>query len=150
MAKLIIEYHLDRELKNLIERGLPVLGTCAGMIMMARRVDGQEGDSLAVMDIDVKRNAFGRQVNSFEAHIDVPVLGTPSFPAVFIRAPRIEKTGSGVEVLALLSDGVVIAAREKSMLCTSFHPELTSDTRLHEHFLNLVHGSSVAGTVKIR
>jgi 5'-phosphate synthase pdxT subunit len=90
------------------------------------------------MDIEVKRNAFGRQVDSFEVLLDVPALGEEPFPAVFIRAPRIEKVGARVEVLASLPDKTAVAAREGNLLVTSFHPELTSDTRFHEYFLKLV------------
>ncbi len=150
ITKLIEEYHLDQEIVRLIEKGCPIFGTCAGMILLARKVDGQDGGPLGIMDIEVKRNAFGRQVDSFEADLDIPSLGSPSFHAVFIRAPRIENVGARVEEIAKLSNGTVVAAREKNILCTAFHPELTSDIRFHKYFLNLVQGGLKADTVEVR
>ena len=137
ISKLMIEYGFTDELRRLIGQGLPVLGICAGMVLLARKVTGSEQLSLGTMDIEVRRNAFGRQVDSFELDIDVPVLGQPPFHAVFIRAPRIESVGKGVEALASLSDGTVVAAREKNLVAAAFHPELTPDLRLHKYFLKI-------------
>lgn len=119
--------------------GRPVWGTCAGMILLAREiVDGIPGQpALGLMDITVRRNAFGRQVNSFETDLEVPALGEVPFPAVFIRAPVIERVGLEVEVLARLEDGAPVAVRQGNLLATAFHPELTSDTRFHRYFLEL-------------
>jgi len=142
IGKLMREYRLTEELKRLIARGFPVWGTCAGMIVLAKEVAGHEQQLLGAMDIRVRRNAFGRQVDSFEVALDVPVLGHPPFPAVFIRAPWIEKAGDGVEVLARLPDGKPVAAREGNLVVTAFHPELTSDPRFHEYFLSIVDSSS--------
>jgi 5'-phosphate synthase pdxT subunit len=121
------------------QSGRPVWGTCAGMILMAREVvDGVPGQILLrLMHIVVHRNALGRQVDSFEADLDVPALGEPPFHAVFIRAPIVERVGQEVEVLAQLEDGMVVAARQGNLLVTAFHPELTEDTRLHTFFLNM-------------
>ena len=118
----------------------PLWGTCAGMILMARQVvDGVPGQPLLeLMDIVIRRNAFGRQVDSFEAAVAVPVLGEEPFPAVFIRAPLIERVGEGVEVLARLEDGAIVAVRQGNLLATAFHPELTEDARFHEYFVRLV------------
>lgn len=138
IEKLMAEYRLTEVLRKSIASGLPVLGTCAGMILLAKRVVGNDQGSLGTMDIDVRRNAFGRQVDSFEADLDVPALGAPPFHAVFIRAPRIDRAGKGVEVLASLPDGTAVAAREGNLVATAFHPELTDDLRLHEYFLELV------------
>jgi len=143
------------------QSGRPLWGTCAGMILMAKElVDGAPGQPrLGLMDIAVRRNAFGRQVDSFEADLEVPALGEPSFGkaqdrpfdraqggpfgkaqgkpfrAVFIRAPLIERVGKGAEVLARLEDGTVVAVQQGSMLATAFHPELTGDNRFHRYFL---------------
>lgn len=144
IGKLMKEYSLIEELEKLITKGLPVLGTCAGMILLAKEISGHEQHSLKAMNIKVRRNAFGRQVNSFETALEIPVLGHPPFHAVFIRAPWIEGVGEGVEVLARLPDGIPVAAREGNIVATAFHPELTSDHRLHEYFLSIVDAHSRA------
>jgi len=107
---------------------------------MAKEVaDGVPGQPLlGLMDVVIRRNAFGHQVDSFEADLEVPALGKPPFHAVFIRAPLIEEVGDGVEVLGRLEDGTIVAARQSNLLVTSFHPELTEDTRFHRYFLALV------------
>ncbi len=142
-------YLLD-ELRMVAQEGLAIYGTCAGMVLLARDVlDGVEGQPrLAVMDITVRRNVFGRQIDSFLIPISIPALdmigetsekGVP-FPAVFIRAPRIEKAGEDVDTLAMLDDGTIVAARQDNTLVSSFHPELTDDTRFHEYFVAMVRG----------
>jgi 5'-phosphate synthase pdxT subunit len=141
ILKLMHGYGLFQPLKELIGRGFPVWGTCAGMICLASRIKNSQQSSLQpleVMDITVKRNAFGRQVDSFEIDLDIPVLGSQSYHAVFIRAPLIEKVGEKVEVLAKLHDGVIVAARQGNLLATSFHPELTADSRFHQYFHKIV------------
>lgn len=131
-------------LRAAVADGLPMFGSCAGMIMLAEVVvDGRaDQQTLAALDIVVRRNAFGRQVDSFEANIDVPILGDPAFPAVFIRAPWVESVGEAVEVLAAIpsdSEGErVVAVRNERHLATSFHPELTGDHRIHELFVEMV------------
>ena len=143
IGKLAATYQLLAELQALAERGLPIWGTCAGMILMAKDIGPYEQPLLGLMDIKVARNAFGRQLDSFEAELIVPALdaiakpqekGKP-FPGVFIRAPIIEGVGQGVEVLATLEDGTIVAARERNLLATAFHPELTVDNRFHRYFL---------------
>ncbi len=134
-------FNLLEPLRERIQAGLPVLGTCAGMICLAKRVfNSQEAhmETLGLMDIEVKRNAFGRQVDSFEADLPMRVLGNKPFHAVFIRAPLIKSVGSGVEVMVKLPDGTIVASRQNNMLVTSFHPELTDDLRLHQYFLKMV------------
>jgi pyridoxal 5'-phosphate synthase pdxT subunit len=140
ILKLMHIFGLYEPLKKMIHEGLAVWGTCAGMICLARNVSNSQQSvltPLGVMDIMVKRNAFGRQVDSFESDLDVPVLGGNPYHAVFIRAPLIESVGSGVEVLARLKDGTIVAARQNNLLVTSFHPELTEDTRFHQYFLKM-------------
>jgi pyridoxal 5'-phosphate synthase pdxT subunit len=144
IGKLMRDYSLVDKLKKLIAKGFPVMGTCAGMILLAKDVQGLNQHTLGAVDIKVKRNAFGRQVDSFEIALNVPVLGHAPFPAVFIRAPWIEKVGDGVEVLASLPDGTPVAARQGNLLVTAFHPELTSDLRFHHYFLSIVNGNSKA------
>ena len=122
-------------LRSLARDGFPIWGTCAGMILLAKRLDASGIPALEAMDIAVRRNAFGRQVDSFEADLSIPILGALPFHAVFIRAPIIEQVGPGVEVLARLADGTPVAARQGRLLATAFHPELTSDLRLHQFFL---------------
>jgi 5'-phosphate synthase pdxT subunit len=141
ILKLMHGYGIFAPLKELIGKGFPVWGTCAGMICLAAKIKNSQQSSLQpleAMDIVVKRNAFGRQVDSFEIDLDVPALGRQPYHAVFIRAPFIEKVGPQVEVLARLDDGVIVAARQGNLLVSSFHPELTADARFHRYFENIV------------
>jgi 5'-phosphate synthase pdxT subunit len=140
ISRLMSAYNLMGEIGSMARGGMPLLGTCAGMILMSRNISGNTTESLALMDITVKRNAFGRQVDSFETELAIPVLGEKPFPAVFIRAPIIEKCDSGVDILARLEDGTIVAARQEKLLVTAFHPELTDDLRLHRYFLDIVSG----------
>jgi 5'-phosphate synthase pdxT subunit len=137
IGKLLVWYGLDRAIPEQVRRGMAIYGTCAGMILMARRAAGGEPPLLRLMDITVTRNAYGRQVDSFEADLDVPVLGSPPLRAVFIRAPVIDQVGPGVEVLASL-DGHPVLAREGRLLVSSFHPELAPDDRVHRYFLDVI------------
>jgi len=138
IGKLMHLYGFNVPLQRLLADRLPVLGTCAGMILLAKQVIGLGGYSLAAIDIKVRRNAFGRQVDSFEVDLQIPVLGDPLYRAVFIRAPSIEDVGCGVEVMASLPDGKPVAAREGNTVVAAFHPELTGDSRFHAYFLSLV------------
>ena len=138
IGKLMKAYGLVSPLRELIAGGLPVFGTCAGMILLAKQATDLNGYSLGAVDIQVRRNAFGRQVDSFEADLSIPVLGKAPFHAIFIRAPWIEKIGDGVEILAQLPDGTPVAARSKNVLVAAFHPELTKDVRFHAYFLDMV------------
>ncbi len=140
ISRLMNAYDLMNEIASLARDGLPLFGTCAGMILMAKHISGNGAPSLGLMDIRVKRNAFGRQVDSFETELAIPALGKTPFPAVFIRAPVIEQCDDGVEVLARLDDGTIVAARQGKMLVTAFHPELTDDLRFHKYFLDIVSG----------
>ena len=136
IVRLMHSSGLLEPLRTLARDGFPMWGTCAGTILLAKRLDETGMPALQAMDITVRRNAFGRQVDSFETDLSVPALGDNPFRAVFIRAPIIEEVGPDVEVLARLADGTPVAARERRLLATAFHPELTSDIRLHRLFLD--------------
>ncbi len=138
-------YGLLEPLREWALQGKAMWGTCAGMILMAKDV-GMDQPILGVMDITVQRNAFGRQKDSFEVDLEIPALDAVStrrergkpFHAIFIRAPIISSVGPGVEILATLDDGTIVAAQQGNMLATAFHPELTNDTRFHRYFLEVV------------
>ncbi|GEO27500.1 pyridoxal 5'-phosphate synthase subunit PdxT [Alicyclobacillus acidoterrestris] len=136
IGKLMREYDLLQPVRDLASAGKPIFGTCAGMIVLANRIVGEETNHLGLMDVEVNRNSFGRQKDSFEADLDVPVLGPEPYPAVFIRAPHIQSVGERVEVLATY-EGRIVAVQQDNLLATSFHPELTGDLRLHAYFLGL-------------
>jgi 5'-phosphate synthase pdxT subunit len=138
VCRLMTEYGLAEPLRRLAQDSFPVWGTCAGMIVLARQASDLDWPTLGALDIAVRRNAFGRQVDSFETDLPVPSLGAAPFHAVFIRAPTVEEVGDGVEVLATLEDGRVVAVRQGNALATAFHPELTADDRFHRYFLKLV------------
>jgi 5'-phosphate synthase pdxT subunit len=137
IGKLMREYNLIDPIQTLAQEGLPVFGTCAGMIVMAKEIEGDNPPHLSLMDVKVNRNSFGRQKDSFETDLAISAIGADPFPAVFIRAPHIVSVGEGVEVLSSYEDRVV-AVQEGRFLALSFHPELTGDSRLHQHFLNMV------------
>ena len=145
ISRLMVEYNLTSEIKKLAEQGLPIFGTCAGMILLAseitdgNNITGKPGTSLDLMDIRVKRNAFGRQRESFETELTIPVLGKKTFPGIFIRAPLIEQVKSG-EILARLDNGTIVAAHQGRLLVSAFHPELTDDHRFHHYFLDIAGG----------
>ena len=141
MMKLMHDYGLVTPIKQLASRQVPVWGTCAGMICLAKTAvnpDSSAMETLELMDITVRRNAFGRQVDSFEAALKISGFQGGPFPAVFIRAPYIEKAGSSVQVLSTLPDGEIVAARQGNLLATSFHPELSGDPRIHRYFADTV------------
>lgn len=143
IGKLLVTFDLLEPLQKRVRDGMPVFGSCAGMILLADRVLDGTADQIGVggLDITVRRNAFGRQVESFEGDLDFSGLDAPVH-AVFIRAPWVEDVGPGVEVLARVNDGQaagkVVAVRQGSLLATSFHPELTADLRIHEMFVSMV------------
>lgn len=138
IGKLAAQYGIIPKLRERVDAGMPVWGTCAGAIFIATDVPKHPHPLAGLMDMTVERNAFGRQIESFETDLRIAPLGDEPFHAVFIRAPLISRVGPKVEVLATLDDGTVVAARQGRLLATSFHPELTPDARLHEHFLSLV------------
>jgi 5'-phosphate synthase pdxT subunit len=131
MRQLIERWGLREPILDFAEGGAPIFGTCAGMIVLATEIVGGEPPILPLLDVTVERNAFGRQLDSFEAELSVPVLGDTPVHAVFIRAPIIERTGPGVDILARLDDGRIVAVRERNVIATAFHPELAGETRFH-------------------
>ncbi len=138
ISRLMDNYNLTSKIKNRALNGLPILGTCAGMILLAKELPDSSIEPLRLMGITVRRNAFGRQVDSFETELAIPALGEEPFPAIFIRAPLIEQVNSNVAILARLNNGTIVAARQGRLLASAFHPELTSDLRFHQYFLNIV------------
>ena len=141
ILNLMHGFNLIQPLRELAQDGLPILGTCAGMVCLAKQVSDSIDtnlETLALMDMTVRRNAFGRQVDSFEAELLVPALGEEPFPGVFIRAPIIERAEAQVEILAKLPDGTSVAAKQDKLVAIAFHPELTSDLRFHQYFLDIV------------
>ncbi len=142
IGKLMIVYGLHEILQKKIQEGVPVWGTCAGLILLAKKTDNALAGQplLASMDIRVRRNAFGSQRESFETDLSVPALGEAPFHAFFIRGPSIEWVGPEVEVLAALDDGTIVAVREGPLLGTAFHPEVAGDPRFHQYFLRIVQG----------
>jgi 5'-phosphate synthase pdxT subunit len=131
MRRLIDRWGMRQPILDLAATGAPLFGTCAGMIVMAKEIAGDEGPILPLLDVTVERNAFGRQLDSFETDLPVPLLGDTPVHAVFIRAPVIERVGPDVDVLARLDDGRIVAVRERNVIAVSFHPELAGETRFH-------------------
>ena len=131
MRKLIDRWGLRRPILELAHQGVPMLGTCAGLILLARHISDGDEPVFPLLDVTVKRNAFGRQLDSFEAEVEVPVLGDSPVRGVFIRAPVVERVGDEVDVLARLEDGSVVAVRQRNVIATAFHPELAGEPRFH-------------------
>jgi 5'-phosphate synthase pdxT subunit len=131
MRKLIDRWDLRQPILDLASSGAPMFGTCAGMIVLAREITGGEEPILPLLDVTVQRNAFGRQLDSFEADLSVPILGDQPVHGVFIRAPIVDRTGPDVDILARLDDGRIVAVRERNIIATAFHPELAGETRFH-------------------
>lgn len=146
MGKLMVEYRLDAPLRDAIAAGMPIWGTCAGLILLGQPL-------LAAMDIRVRRNAFGSQRESFETELHIPVLGEQPYHAVFIRAPIVEAVGEGVDVLARLDtprDGAdIVAVRQGLLLGSAFHPEVTDDLRFHEYFLDMAREANFADASRL-
>ena len=131
MRKLAARWSLREPIMALARSGAPILGTCAGMIVVAKEIAGGEEPVFPLIDVTVARNAFGRQLDSFETELPVPILGDRPVHAIFIRAPIIERVGPGVEVLARLPDERIVAVRQRNVIAISFHPELAGETRIH-------------------
>jgi len=131
IRRLIARWGLREAILALAAEGKPLFGTCAGMIVLSKQIEGGEDPVLPLLDVTVERNAFGRQLDSFETELAVPLLGDTPVHAVFIRAPVIESVGPGVDVIATLEDGRIVAVRERNIIATSFHPELAGETRFH-------------------
>lgn len=141
IGKLAVTYGLLDPIREKGRHGWPIWGTCAGMVLLARDLGGPAQPLLGLMDVTVERNAFGRQVQSFEANLRVEEFGEKPFHAVFIRAPLIQSVGPDVQVLARLDNGTIVAARQRNLLATAFHPELTADNRFHAYFARMVEES---------
>lgn len=136
ISKLMLEYGFPGKIKSFARSGRPLMGTCAGLILLAASQQGKKQKLLNLIDVDVKRNAYGRQIESREVDIEIPAIGPEPFHAVFIRAPQVESAGPGVEVLATYQ-GKIVLARQKNILICCFHPELTDDTRIHKLLLGM-------------
>ncbi|MCL4545533.1 MAG: pyridoxal 5'-phosphate synthase glutaminase subunit PdxT [Chloroflexi bacterium] len=147
IGKLMVEWKLLEPLRSLGSSGFPIFGSCAGAIVLAKHA-GREQPLLHLMDLSVARNAFGRQVDSFEAELNIPALGNEPFHGIFIRAPKLHPRSEDVEVLCRLQDGTVVAARQHNLLAVSFHAELTEDSRLHRYFLNSI-GITQGGDLRV-
>ena len=141
LSRLMTIYNLREPIAQMAAQGHAVWGTCAGMIMLSREITEQDPVPLDVMDIGVQRNAFGRQVDSFEQDLNVNALGGAPYHAIFIRAPVIIRVGQGVKVLSALEDERPVAVQQGNLMATSFHPELTNDYRFHSYFLDLANGN---------
>ncbi len=139
IGKLMTHFGMDQAIRECYEQGMALFGTCAGLILMAREIEGSDQPRLGLMDITARRNAFGRQVQSFETDLDVPDLGGGPLRAVFIRAPYISAVGAGVRVMASFNERIVLA-RQDRLLAAAFHPELVGETRLHRYFLDIATG----------
>jgi 5'-phosphate synthase pdxT subunit len=131
MRKLIDEWGLRQPILDLAAKGAPLFGTCAGMILLSKEITDGDEPVFPLLDVSVKRNAFGRQLDSFESELDVPVIGDRKVHAVFIRAPVVERVGPDVDVIAQLDDGRVVAVKQGQIIATAFHPELSGETRFH-------------------
>ena len=142
IVQLIDIYGFRKTLEAKSKSGMAIWGTCAGMIVIARSLSDHRPQPLGLMNIDVSRNAFGRQIDSFEQDLTVEELEGPPFHGVFIRAPAVKKVGEGVRVMASLDDGRPVAVRQDRLFATAFHPELTDDTRIHEMVVRIVEGAN--------
>ena len=148
LSRLMSIYNLRDPVVRMAAEGRPVWGTCAGMIMMANEITEQDPVPLGLMDIGVRRNAFGRQVDSFEQSLQIAPLAPEPYNCIFIRAPLVIRVGPLVDVLARLEDGRPVAVQQENLLATAFHPELTADTRVHEYFVSLAEGNSPAPSLQ--
>lgn len=138
LSRLMDIYQLRKPIEQMARRGNTIWGTCAGLVMMAHEITEEDPIPLKLMDIGVHRNAFGRQVDSFEQDLGISGFDPAPFHGVFIRAPVIIRVGTDVEVMATLPDGRPVAVQQRNLLATAFHPELTTDTRFHRYFLDLI------------
>jgi pyridoxal 5'-phosphate synthase pdxT subunit len=138
MLRLMESFGLLQPIREMARDGLSIWGTCAGMILLAKSVSNYQMETLGLMDVKIRRNAFGSQIDSFEADLDVPLVGEEPFHAIFIRAPVIEEAKPSVKILSRLPDSTIVAIRQNRLLACAFHPEFTDDLRFHKYFLNMV------------
>jgi pyridoxal 5'-phosphate synthase pdxT subunit len=139
IGKLMRRFGVDEAIIEKVQAGMPLYGTCAGLIMMASDIEDSDQDTLGLLDMTVRRNAFGRQVDSFETDMQIPEFGPEPIRAIFIRAPFVTEVRNGIKTLASIN-GHPVLIQQGNLLASSFHPELTDDTRLHQYFLDLVKG----------
>jgi 5'-phosphate synthase pdxT subunit len=137
VGKLLVRYGMLEAIQEKVQKGMGIFGTCTGMILLAKEIKGSDQPRLGVMDLTIERNAFGRQVDSFEADLEVAALGVQPIHAIFIRAPYASAAGPEVEVLAKIDEKIVLAHQGRH-LAAAFHPELTEENRVHEYFLSLI------------
>jgi 5'-phosphate synthase pdxT subunit len=138
MLRLMVSFRLIQPIREMARDGLPIWGTCAGMVLLAKSISNYEMETLGLMDMKIRRNAFGSQIDSFEADLEIPAVGEEPFHAVFIRAPIVKEAEPGVKILSCLPDSTIVAARQNRLLACAFHPEFTDDLRFHSYFLNMV------------
>lgn len=146
VGKLMARYGVDEAIRRRAAEGMAVFGTCMGMILLAKEIEGSDQYRLGLMDMTVRRNAFGRQVDSFEADLDIATIGAPPVRAVFIRAPFITEVRGAAKPLATLDTGEIVMAREGNLLAAAFHPELTEDIRVHEYFVRMATAGCAVST----
>jgi 5'-phosphate synthase pdxT subunit len=140
VGKLMERYGIDVAIRHRVSEGMAVFGTCTGMILLAKVIENSDQQRLGLMDITVRRNAFGRQVDSFETNIDIPEIGSDPINAVFIRAPFVTQVRGDARIIYKLDDERIIFVRQNKLLAAAFHPELTADTRVHQYFVNIARG----------
>jgi 5'-phosphate synthase pdxT subunit len=138
MLKLMGSFRLIQPIREMARNGLAIWGICAGMVLLAKSISNYEMETLGLMDMKIRRNAFGSQIDSFEVDLEMPAVGEEPFHAVFIRAPVVKEAKPGVKILSCLPDGTIVAARQNRLLACAFHPEFTDDLRFHSYFLNMV------------
>jgi 5'-phosphate synthase pdxT subunit len=138
MLRLMESFKLFQPIREMARDGLAIWGTCAGMVLLAKDVSNYEMETLGLIDTKVRRNAFGSQIDSFEADLKIPIVGEEPFHAVFIRAPIVKEAKPGVKILSRLPDRTIVAVRQNRLLACAFHPEFTDDLRFHSYFLNMV------------
>jgi 5'-phosphate synthase pdxT subunit len=138
MLRLMESFGLTQPIREMAQDGLAIWGTCAGMVLLAKNISNYEMETLGLMDMKIRRNAFGSQIDSFEVDLEIPAVGEKPFHAVFIRAPVVKEAEPGVKILSCLSDSTIVAARQNQLLACAFHPEFTDDLRFHSYFLNMV------------
>jgi 5'-phosphate synthase pdxT subunit len=138
MLRLMESFGLIQPIREMARDGLAIWGTCAGMVLLAKSISNYEMETLGLMDMKIRRNAFGSQIDSFEVDLEIPAVGEKPFHAVFIRAPVIKGAEPDVEILSCLSDSTIVAARQNRLLACAFHPEFTDDLRFHSYFLSMV------------
>jgi len=138
MLRLMKSFGLIQPIREMARDGLAIWGTCAGMVLLAKSISNYEMETLGLMDMQIRRNAFGSQIDSFEADFEIPAVGEEPFHAVFIRAPIVKEAKPDVKILSCLPDSTIVAAKQNRLLACAFHPEFTDDLRFHSYFLNMV------------